>query len=329
MISRRRTLKSNKGMVKGLGLLAVFVVMLVLMNNMQMLTVVVEQMLTPRQFDFAALEATNELRKEYYGVIAGFWEHSSDTLFDRIEMMDDGIIWQYTEYMFMTPRGEIDTLKRISTSFLHPVSFGNDNSRALSDFRMIREIWIRPDTCFGRRTFIDFASSDFLQEDDVFIFNNVAYTRFDGDIKEFFPVGALALLRPNPITFAMLSCNTETPVRDWIRRRIIQSFENRQINAADIRAERQNLLENFFIPLCLTRIEARFEAGQEWSLDLRVVVAPDGSVDTVLVRGRGFASQASRLPIINEAKLWKFPTTDGQTTADTLHFVGTLTQQKR
>jgi len=315
----------NNGMIKGLGLLGVFIVLLVLMSNMQTLTELTVQMLTPRQFDFAALEATNELRKEYYGVIAGFWEHSSDTLFDRIELMDDGIIWQYTKHKFTAPSGQIDTLKRISTSFLHPVNFGAENSNfALSDLRMIREIWISPDTCFGRRTFMDFASSDFSQEDDIFIFNDVAYTRFDGNIREFFPEGALALLRPNPITFAMPSCNTEMPVLDWIRLRIIRSFEGRQINAAQVRAERENLFENFFIPFCLSKIDKRFDIGQELNLDLRVVVAPDGSVDTALVRGRSFASQASRLSIINEVKRWKFPANDEQTSADTLRFVGTL-----
>ncbi|MCL2845784.1 MAG: hypothetical protein FWE23_10125 [Chitinivibrionia bacterium] len=316
---------SKNEIIRALTLLAALVVVFGMMSNMGKITETITIMLTPRQFDFEALEAANVQRQEYYDIVAGFWEHSSDTLFDRIELMDDGIIWQYTKKMFMMPNGQIDTLKRISTSFLYPVNFEEENNSAMSDLRMIREVWITPDTCFGRRTFMDYASTAFSADDDILFFNGVPYTRFEGDIREFFPVGALNLLRPNPITFAMPSCNMSAPLRNWLSRRIVNSFEGRQIPAAEISAERRNLLENYFIPLSLSRMESRFKAGQELNINLRIIVAPDGGVDTVFVRGQGFGSQASRLPITNEIMGWRFPVaSDGQQSADTLRFIGTF-----
>jgi len=311
---------SKKAMLKGLGLLVALICVFALMSNMETISYAVGQMLSPRQFDVAALEATNAKREEHYKLIAGFWEHKSDSLFDRIEILENGIIWQYTQKKFILPNATADTISRISTSFLHPVSFEEGNI-AMSDLRMIREVWIMPDTCFGRRSFLDYAQTK--KSDGTLFFNGVAYTRYEGEIREFFPVNSLSLLRPNAVTISMPSCGTDAHVLDWLRQRIAGSFENRVFSAEELRAERENLLNNYFIPLSLTRIESRFLPGQEMSVDLRILVAADGSVDTVFVRGQGFASQASRLPIINEVSRWRFPA-GGQRT-DTLNFVGTVT----
>jgi hypothetical protein len=135
-------------------------------------------------------------------------------------------------------------------------------------------------------------------------------------LSEFFPEGALALVDDIRIT----SCGKPNPLADWLRQHIAASFGGREIPADALKFEQEQLLKSYYIPHCLSRIPDILVYGRTYDLSLKIIVAPDGSVSSCSVKGKEFVSAASKKPLINEIKTWKFPT-DGQKT-DTLSFSG-------
>ena len=309
--------KSKNPMAQGIILLVAFIFVIFLTSKMYLITEALESMFTQREIDLPILRETDSLRVEYYKQIAGFWEHSSANLYDRIELKDNGVIWQYTERTFAFPYDETDKISRVSTSFLQPARFSQDNG-AVSNLRIINEVWFMPDTCFGRNSYDVIANTSF--SNDTLFFDGAAYTRYEGELKEFFPAGTLNLLKPSMETIKMKSCGKENPLADWLRDKLIYSFDGREIPYDMFNFEREQLLRKHYIPYCLSRIQNGIEPEKIINLDLTVVISPDGSVDTCFVKGKDFVSNASKAQVTQEVKKWKFPTVSEK--HDTIKFVG-------
>ena len=317
--------KSPKNAVfRSFVLIAAFVVLLSLMGRIGELTDYFESVFAESSFE-AAMEATDSLRNDYYNLIVGFWEHSSDTLNDRIELLDNGIIWRFTEQNFNFPYNVRGEIARVSHAYLMPVRFGEDDDNfAVSNLRIIREVWFMPDTCFGN-SFYDIVAKTSFRNDTLF-FDGVPYTRYEGELTEFFPAGSLNLLGVNIQALSIPSCRSENVFADWLRVNITHSFHGRDIPFDMLRFEQEQLLANFYVPHILSRVESAMLFGNTYHLDLTLFISPDGSVENVVVRGRDFASRARRQPIINEVKRWRFPT-DGEN-RDTLRFVGSFVKRQ-
>ncbi|MDR0304822.1 MAG: hypothetical protein LBH98_08675 [Chitinispirillales bacterium] len=302
--------------MRGLALLAVLIVLCLFLSKIDMLIGYAEAIFSADSFsssDNAAMTATDSLRNEYYNLIAGFWEHSSDNLYDRIELKDNGIIWQYTEKTFAFPYNLSKKITRVSTSFLSPMRFGANNY-AMSNLRIIRETWFMPDTCYGKN-FYDVVANTYFSNDTL-IFDSIPYTRYTGGLQEFFPYGALALVDD----IRVRSCNKLNPLADWLRENLAYSFDGREIPFDALKFEQELLLKKYYIPYCLSRIESAMMFEQAYNLDLKVIISPNGSVEDCIVKGKDFISAPSKKSIVNEVKKWKFPS-DGQN-SDTIAFKG-------
>jgi hypothetical protein len=321
-------MRKNSGkesMVRGFALLGVFVVLLLLMSRVNDIVGLFENVFAESGTSGspAALTATDSLRQDYYNMIAGFWEHESSHLNDRIEILDNGIIWRYTEKNFDFPYNVNREIARVSHAFLSPMRF-DENNFAASNLRIIREVWFMPDTCFGN-SFYDIVANTAFRNDTLF-FDGVAYTRFTGELKDFFPVGALNLLEFNVEAMQIPSCRSGNVLADWLRNNITYSFHGREIPFDALRFEQEQLLKNFYIPYSLARVEGAMLFERTYNIDLTIIISPDGSVNNVIVRGRDFVSRASQQPIINEVKRWRFPT--DVENADTLRFVGSFVKKQ-
>jgi len=317
--------KSSNSMVKGLVLLGVLIALVFLMNRIDIITNYAEMVFSEGSMsgDSASMTATDSLRQDYYNMIAGFWEHSSDNLSDRIELLDNGIIWRFTEKRFAFPYNRIGEIERVSHAFLSPMKFGNDNF-ASSNLRIIREVWFMPDTCFGN-SFYDVVANTFYRNDTLF-FDSIPYTRYQGELKDFFPTGALDLLGLNIEALKLPPCGKQNVLADWLRENIIYSFHNREIPFDALRFEQEQLFKNFYIPYNLSRVEGGMMFEKTYDIDLTIVILPNGAVNDVKIKGKNFVSKASQLPIINEVRKWHFPT-DGEN-LDTLRFVGRFVKKQ-
>jgi hypothetical protein len=319
--------KSSKNTTfRVLALSAVFIVLLIFTSKIDILTNYAEMVFSENSFAAGAGDsktANDSLRQDYYNLIAGFWEHSSGNLYDRIELLDNGIIWQYTERKFEFPYNKTYGIDRVSHSFLSPVRFDDENF-AMSNLRVIREVWFMPDTCFGN-SFYDVVANTFYRNDTLF-FDSIPYTRYKGELKDFFPTGALDLLGLNPKAINIAPCKSKSVLPDWLRDNIIYSFDGREIPFDALKFEQEQLLKNFYVPYSLSRAEGGMLFEKTYGIDLKIEISPNGSVGEVWVKGKDFVSQASKMPIINEVKRWRFPT-DGEN-PDTVRFVGKFVKKQ-
>lgn len=311
---------SNKTMIRGIMLLAILIVLFIFTSKISILTNYAEMVFSDVD---VSTTATDSLKQDYYNLIAGFWEHSSNNLNDRIEILDNGIIWQFTESEYSFPYNTTGSISRVSHSFLSPMRFG-ENNYASSNLRIIREVWFMPDTCHGN-SFYDIVANTFYRNDTLF-FDSIPYTRYQGELKDFFPEGALNLLGLNIEAINIPPCKKQNVLADWLRENIVYSFDGREIPFDALKFEQEQLLKNFYIPYNLSRAEGGMLFEKTYDINLRIIISPDGSVSDVLVKGKDFISQASQLPIITEVKKWRFPA-DGEN-SDTLKFVGKFVKKQ-
>jgi hypothetical protein len=322
---------SKETTLRGLVLLGVLIVLVIFLSKIDILTKYAETIFSVNSFsssDSGATTATDSLRVEYYNLVAGFWEHSSADLYDRIELKDNGIIWQYTEKTFAFPYNVSKKITRVLTSFLSPMRFGAGNY-AMSNLRIIRETWIGynnpPDTCYGKNFYDIVAntsfSSDALGHDTLF-FDGVAYTRYKGELKDFFPDGVILLVDD----IRLRSCSKLNPLQDWLRENLSYSFNDREIPFDALKFEQEQLLKKYYIPYCLSKVEGAMMFEHTYDLDLKIIISPNGSVEDCVVKGKDFISAPSKKPIADEVKRWKFPS-DGQN-SDTLAFKGKFTKKQ-
>lgn len=314
--------KSSDSIVKGFVLLGVLVALIFFMNRIDIITNYVEMVFSDAS-DSSSLTATDSLRQDYYNMIAGFWEHSSDKLSDRIELLDNGIIWRFSEKKFVFPYNRTEEISRVSHAYLAPMRF-DENNFAMSNLRIIREVWFMPDTCFGN-SFYDVVANTSYRNDTLF-FDSIPYTRYKGELKDFFPVGSLDLLGMNVEAMMIVSCGKQNVLADWLRENIIYSFHDREIPIDALRFEQEQLFKNFYIPYNLTRAEGGMLFEKTYDIDLTITILPNGTVGDVKVKGTNFVSKASQAPIINEVKKWRFPT-DGEN-SNTLRFVGSFVKKQ-
>jgi hypothetical protein len=308
--------------MRGLMLLAVLVALCMVLSKIDVLIGYAEGVFSAKSLSLSAsgdVAATDSLQNEYYNLIAGFWEHSSDNLYDRMELKDNGIIWQYTERTFAFPNNLSKKITRVWTGFLSPTRFG-DNNYASSNLRVIRETWFMPDTCYGRN-FYDIVANTYFSNDTLF-FDSVPYTRYTGELSQFFPNGALSLVDD----IRVRSCNRANPLADWLRENIAYSFDGREIPFDALKFEQEQLLKRYYIPYCLSRIKDVMFFEQTYDLDLKIIISPNGSVEDCVVKGKDFITAASKKPIANEVSSWRFPS-DGQN-SDTVSFKGTFVKKQ-
>ena len=124
----------------------------------------------------------------------------------------------------------------------------------------------------------------------------------------------------------MRPCNKINPLADWLRQNLVYSFDGREIPFDALKFEQEQLLKKYYIPYCLSRIQDVMIFEQTYDLDLKIIISPDGSVENCIVKGKNFITAASKKPIANEVKLWKFPSS-GQN-SDTVSFKGTFVKKQ-
>lgn len=163
---------------------------------------------------------TNEERDSLMELASGFWVYRSDTNYiftvdDRLEITDNGYIWQVERIQFTLPSGDKKSMTHVFHGFFYPSSKAVPDSTFINSvIRFLPQMWIyEGDTCvitkyFGESRqhklednvlldYGDFVVGDYKDEAlDVFLdgksftMNNRKYIPYgDKDIQKFFPQG--------------------------------------------------------------------------------------------------------------------------------------------
>jgi hypothetical protein len=128
---------------------------------------------------------------------AGLWIFDIQTMADgkmvgkkdRLEIKENGIIWQVVEWSIPLPSGAVSSFCQIKTAFLKP--YGIVKGDSVCDAYVLTQAFVENgDTCFGAWTYPELWSLKI--DGGAMVFNRRRYTPFRGELADFFPAGAIA-----------------------------------------------------------------------------------------------------------------------------------------
>jgi hypothetical protein len=158
------------------------------------------------------VEFSDEERNSIKEKIAGFWTFASDSgspvnIDDRIEITDNGYIWQVKKIQFTLPSGKNKQLTHAVHAYLHPSSKAvGDTTQVNCILRTFNQVWIdEEDTCEIRKyiyvgdttTILDYHNKilDIYFDSEKIKLENREYAKYsESDISDFFPPGLIDLV---------------------------------------------------------------------------------------------------------------------------------------
>ncbi len=153
------------------------------------------------------IEFTEEEKDSVKKVVAGFWTYTSDTgsnpfIKDRVEIKDNGYIWQVEKIQCKLPSGRKKSLTHAVFAYLYPSSKGVEDSTRINCIeRILNQVWIEDEDTCEIREYIDDGGEirdylnvikDVYTDKDKFEMDNREYTLYKHtDISGFFPPGII------------------------------------------------------------------------------------------------------------------------------------------
>ncbi len=322
---------SKNSFVKGIVLLVALVIGFVFYSRSDELiaglTGVLNEIEEPSEVD----PFEEERKKEITESLAGFWTHDSEegsdhrnmSVHDRIELIDNGIIWRVKTEEYYLPAGDTASLTTIIQAFLHPGFFAEESTQTIScDIRVLKKVLIHNnDTCYKP---VYSQQEDGWKQDTVWypLDEQTWYVRRNGDslfldgkiyqsygdkpLDRFFPEGAIDLVD----NIAVERCPSRLIETVFVRNQIAQSItelsEAHKDSAAVVK-----LLDSYYVPFCMKPIiyELWWTYGKAYpEFNLKVRIGPDGEVKEVDLPGYDPAlGRHLREALVGEVKTWRFP----------------------
>lgn len=273
-------------------------------------------------------EAQQEAMKKQF---QGYWKFAGEEspgvyLEDYIELLENGIMWQYERRIFSLPYSGKDTLVRVSTSYLLPFEKrGEDSASAICYLRVIRQNWqMDGEYCYGpsQKILDDIYSakaqtSDIVVNKDVTRFNDTSliyasnsYTKFIGEPVAFFPDPKAIVSVDDPTTYG---CEGDDPHLVWIRNRIAESIKSQELELNVIPIEQKLNIVNYYIPYCLNRLTMYYGKNEGELITMILQVSPTGVITDVKLKGKPVESPAIQKNLAEEIKKWVIHGTGSKT----------------
>ncbi len=252
----------------------------------------------------------------------GYWTFSGEEmpsvhLNDYIELLENGIMWQYEQRVFALPYGDKDTLTRISTSYLLPFEQPDSTTvSAMCYLRVIRQNWqIDGSYCYGlSQKILEDLYSAKAQTSDIVVNKNVIrendttlrydsreYSKYTGELTAFFPDPKAIASVDDPTTYG---CEGDDPHLTWIRYRLIESIKTQQLESNVIPMEQKLNIENFYIPYCLNRLNVYYGKNEGEVITMTLKISPTGSITSVKLKGKPVDSPSIKSILTEEILQW-------------------------
>jgi len=193
-----------------------------------------------------------ELKKTF----AGFWTFQSSPdanprIDDRIELKDNGIVWQISRVDYTLPSGAVTSIMNIVFGYNDPFSLSDkDSSFTVCNYVKVRQIWIYDnDTCYGQSN--EAGVWVVRMEDGSINRNGRNYDSFgNGDLSQFFPSNNLI---PLVDKVDLPACPPQTNRLTFIRGKLNEDLTQWGAAKKDV-AGILTILNEYYIPFCFTEL---------------------------------------------------------------------------
>jgi hypothetical protein len=308
----------------------ILVVLMLFARKLPNFTNQINQILTETGVDKYKRGEFDEARQDSLRkTLAGFWTWD-DTgagdraarLCDRIEVKDNGIIWQVQQYWIRLPSGDTTAMTLVHQAFLTPFAWLDQQQKILvCEVRILKKVRISGrDTCYIPAVEKTVGMSEkeasyyptmestwhITVNDGRFNWEGREYTSWGSrDLSLFFPKGAVKLVDD----IRIVQCSGKSPDRVVLREKIAADV------ATDIAATRTNAdiartLQRYYLPYCLQPLlrdptnPGIFPLQQA---NVSMTVNWQGIVDTAQVVSRQLNfNDILRTSIEKEIREWRF-----------------------
>jgi len=262
----------------------------------------------------------DSLKKQFQG----FWEFSGRVssnvyLIDILELKENGIVWEYETRIVNFPYGIIDTLYRVSNSYLLPYS-PLDSTRSNCYLRLIHQNWeIDGSTCYGKsvelmesmfnatveKSNILWAVTAEKKSDSTLNLRGNNYTRFDESRENFWGDRAWSAIETIQ-DISIPGCGSDDPHLEWMRNGIIEAIKTQDLSVEVVELEQKMNIKEFYAPLCLNRLEIDYGASEGKNIIMELTISDEGAVVDVVLSGEPVEDTFRRELLTNEIKKWLF-----------------------
>lgn len=269
---------------------------------------------------------------------AGLWQFNVESMAggktvkktDRLEIKENGIVWQVTEWNITMPSGSQQTFCQIRTAFIKP--YGVMKNDSMCDAFILTQAFITAaDTCFGGWNYPELW--EFHKDGASLVFNKRRYTFYNGGMPDFFPVGSIAYVRSaenqffndtvmgtslNQI-FNVRKVDPQTgkirlvPIRDSLNNlcQLFKTAINRECMDLSGKAVNQDtitaLIDRYFEPLIINEKLRNFPRELPAQVTASFIVKPDGGVDSIALTSATEIDKMLSEDLSREIGSWRFP----------------------
>jgi hypothetical protein len=224
--------------------------------------------------------------------VAGFWMTApSDTQLtpaitvdDRVELKNNGIIWQVKQYRVVLPAHDTLHFTYVMTGYLMP--HGKrliGDSATYSDIRVLYQAMIvNQDSCYGEsNTTAGWSHSAKPTVDSVMRIEGGRYIAYRGALPAFFPKGAIDLVKKININ----PCPPDLSFFEVLSKRVSAGFMTVKEQVRDT-VQVRRALDGYYSLMLRQAIAAQYSIGDIEKtpvVALNFLVKPDGSITDVKV----------------------------------------------
>jgi hypothetical protein len=269
---------------------------------------------------------------------AGLWQFNIETMengkivkkTDRLEIKQNGIVWQVTEWDIPMPSDTVVPFRQIRTAFIKPYGVMKNDSMC-DAFILTQAFTDRTDTCFGAWNYPELWS--FQRDGASLIFNQRRYASYNGEPGDFFPRGSIAYVQSAENQFfkdtvmgtsinqlySVRKVDSATgavklvPIRDSISslsdlfRTAINGEDKNNAGGPVDKDAINTLLVNYFDPFIISEKMRNFPRELPAEINASFVVKPDGGVDSISLTSSVALDKMLSEDLVKEIGSWRFP----------------------
>ncbi|MBN1578041.1 MAG: hypothetical protein JW913_15885 [Chitinispirillaceae bacterium] len=266
--------------------------------------------------DFRSLQSMKEEQKlSLQKSFGGFWVNRTadpDALIrknDRLELRDNGIIWQVVHWLVLYPCGDTGSYYHIRHGYLNPYSVAADRRSIVCEVRTIRQIFIYgADTCFGRSQVDELWQT--RKEDSLLVMNRKRYLPYHGELSDFFPEGMIDLI-DKPM---LKDCEHNLDLAHIVRNRLAGCYQNnkatRTCDTVVIKEELSEYFKSAFVDEIFTAIPYFPKLPDSMSLPIKL--KHDGTITLDLSKGARARADHFEARILDQIEAWPLPRCDAR-----------------
>jgi len=251
-----------------------------------------------------------ELEKKKF---AGFWEFVTDTLDsgalqerDRIELKDNGIVWEVREFVIRLPLGDSAGFTQVIHAYMNPYGLiKKDTGVTVCEARILRQVMIsKGDTCYGPSQ-VD-CTWRARRSGNVLELEHRRYSPYgNAPLSSFFPAGAIDLI--NKVSIA--ECPEGWTPISFAEKAVAAEYKTITAGRRSI-PEVNDIIARYYAPLVKENIRQLssiiFQAIPP-SLTATFKLLGDGSTAEIEIQGEKTRQTPYSQAIAGHVAAWVFP----------------------